>query len=63
MEEWFREKAADGFMLGLSSLPDGMTDLTELVIPELRRRGLFRDDYEYPTMRERLHLAPADSFD
>ena len=28
----------------------------ELVIPELRRRGLFREEYEFATLRENLGL-------
>lgn len=31
----------------------------ERVIPELRRRGLFRDEYEFGTLRENLGLPVA----
>jgi hypothetical protein len=37
-------------------MPDGLTDFIELVLPELRRRGLFREDYEGRTLRENLGL-------
>jgi hypothetical protein len=37
-------------------LPTGLTDFVELVLPELRRRGLFREDYEGRTLRENLGL-------
>ena len=56
MEEWFTKQAADGFMIGLSFLPSGLTDFVDLVVPELRRRGLFRDMYDGPTLRHHLGL-------
>ncbi len=46
MEEWFEAGAADGFILMLPTLPASLNDFVRLVLPELRRRGLFRDDYE-----------------
>ena len=56
MEERFRGKAADGFNLMPATLPDGLEDFTRLVLPELRRRGLFRSDYAGSTLREHLGL-------
>jgi FMN-dependent oxidoreductase (nitrilotriacetate monooxygenase family) len=56
MEEWFETRAADGFILMFPTLPSALEDFVELVVPELRRRGLFRDDYEGPTLRENLGL-------
>jgi hypothetical protein len=38
-------------------LPGGLDDFVALVLPELRRRGLFRTDYEGTTLREHLGLA------
>jgi len=57
MEEWFETKAADGFILMFPTLPASLTDFTELVLPELRRRGLFREEYEGPTLRSNLGLS------
>jgi hypothetical protein len=37
-------------------LPDGLDDFIRLVLPELRRRGLFRSEYEGTTLRENLGL-------
>lgn len=63
MEEWFETRAADGFILMFPTLPSSLTDFTELVLPELRRRGLFRDEYEGPTLRENLGLSmPGNRF-
>jgi FMN-dependent oxidoreductase (nitrilotriacetate monooxygenase family) len=56
MEHWFKGGAADGFNLLPPSVPQTLTDFVELVVPELRRRGLFRDDYEGRTLRENLGL-------
>lgn len=56
MEQWFTGKAADGFMIGLSYLPSGLTEFAELVVPELRKRGLFRKSYEGKTLRDHLGL-------
>jgi N-acetyl-S-(2-succino)cysteine monooxygenase len=36
--------------------PGGLEDFIVFVIPELRRRGLFRETYEGPTLRENLGL-------
>lgn len=57
MQEWFENGACDGFMLGMSCLPAGMHDFVEMVIPELRRRGLFRDGYKGRTLREHLGIS------
>jgi hypothetical protein len=37
-------------------VPGGLDDFIALVIPELRRRGLFRSEYEGRTLRENLDL-------
>jgi hypothetical protein len=48
--------AADGFNLTPTHLPHGIEDFVELVVPELRRRGLFRGEYESTTLRGNLGL-------
>lgn len=58
LEAWFKGGAADGFNLCPATLPHGLTDFVELVIPELRKRGLFRTDYEANTLRGNLGLTP-----
>jgi hypothetical protein len=39
-------------------LPGGGEDFVDFVIPELRRRGLVRTEYEGRTLRENLGLRP-----
>nr|AKA59370.1 nitrilotriacetate monooxygenase component A [uncultured bacterium AB_9] len=51
MAEWFTTGAADGFNVMPVVLPSGLTDFVDQVVPLLRRRGLFRDDYEHATLR------------
>jgi alkanesulfonate monooxygenase SsuD/methylene tetrahydromethanopterin reductase-like flavin-dependent oxidoreductase (luciferase family) len=57
MEAWYSGGAADGFIVMPPYLPSGFEDFVQLVVPELRRRGLFRKDYEGTTLREHLGLA------
>ncbi len=56
MEHWFRNGAADGFNVMPAFLPGSLNDFVDMVIPELQRRGLFRAEYEGPTLRENLGL-------
>jgi len=58
MEKWFREGAADGFNLCPAILPGGLDDFVGLILPELRKRGLFRTEYESSTLRGNLGLKP-----
>ena len=37
-------------------VPTGLERFTRLVVPELQRRGLFRQEYEGHTLRENLGL-------
>jgi alkanesulfonate monooxygenase len=56
MEAWFVGGAADGFNILPALLPDGLVEVVDQLVPELRRRGLFRTDYEGATLREHLGL-------
>lgn len=58
MEQWFTSGAADGFNLCPAILPGGLDDFAEFILPELRRRGLFRTEYAASTLRGNLGLAP-----
>lgn len=57
MERWFCNEGADGFNLMPPSLPGGIEDFVEQVVPLLQQRGLFRRDYEGNTLRDHLKLA------
>jgi FMN-dependent oxidoreductase (nitrilotriacetate monooxygenase family) len=56
MEEWLTSAASDGFNLLFPYLPEGLDDFVGRVVPELQRRGIFRRDYEGPTLRDHLGL-------
>jgi FMN-dependent oxidoreductase (nitrilotriacetate monooxygenase family) len=56
LQEWFETGAADGFNILPPWLPTALDDFVDLVIPELQRRGLFREAYEGRTLRENLGL-------
>ena len=63
MQEWLEGRASDGFNVMFPYLPDGLFDFVDQVVPELQRRGLFRREYEGPTLRENLGLPrPANRF-
>ncbi|PWL18340.1 nitrilotriacetate monooxygenase [Falsochrobactrum shanghaiense] len=56
MQHWMETGAADGFNLCPPILPNSLDDFIEFILPELRRRGLFRTEYEGKTLRENLGL-------
>ncbi|RXH40415.1 NtaA/DmoA family FMN-dependent monooxygenase, partial [Bradyrhizobium zhanjiangense] len=56
LEEWVREEGADGFVLMFQMLPTGLEDFVELVVPELRKRGIFREAYESTQLRGHLDI-------
>lgn len=57
MQEWFETRAADGFNVMPPFFPEGLEDFTQLVVPILQERGLFRTDYKGSTLRDHLGLA------
>ncbi|MGY4183182.1 FMN-dependent oxidoreductase (nitrilotriacetate monooxygenase family) [Bradyrhizobium sp. USDA 4518] len=56
MVDTFDQRAADGFNVLPPTVPGGLKDFVELVVPELRRRGKFRSGYFGQTLRENLGL-------
>ena len=61
IEDWFRNGAADGFNVMPPWLPGGLDAFTEGVLPILRKRGLFREEYEGSTLRDHYGLPRPDS--
>ncbi|KAK5122538.1 hypothetical protein LTR85_003801 [Meristemomyces frigidus] len=57
MERWVREADVDGFNIAYAIMPQTFVDVVELLIPELRRRGIFWNDFHVPggTYRENLY--------
>lgn len=56
LEQWFTAGACDGFNVMPAYFPGELDAFIELVIPELQRRGLFRQAYEGDTLRANLGL-------
>jgi alkanesulfonate monooxygenase len=56
MQEWLESGASDGFNIMFHTVPAGVDEFVDLVIPELVRRGLFRAEYAGTTLREHLGL-------
>ncbi|MEK3698104.1 LLM class flavin-dependent oxidoreductase [Paenibacillus sp. FSL R10-2199] len=54
MQYWIEETDLDGFNLEPYILPASYEDFIELVVPVLQRRGIFKEEYEEGTFRERL---------
>ncbi|MDO5513237.1 LLM class flavin-dependent oxidoreductase [Corynebacterium sp.] len=54
MQRWVEEGGADGFNLMPPSLPAGIEDVVDLVVPVLQERGVFRRAYSGATLREHL---------
>lgn len=48
--------AADGFILVPHLTPGGLDDFVDRVVPLLQERGVFRTEYEGPTLRDHLGL-------
>jgi FMN-dependent oxidoreductase (nitrilotriacetate monooxygenase family) len=53
LEEWFVERAADGFNIGNLS-HEGLNNFVDHVVPLLQKRGLFRHEYQGVSLRENL---------
>jgi FMN-dependent oxidoreductase (nitrilotriacetate monooxygenase family) len=63
MEDWYKSKACDGFMVTTPVVPTGLANFVDLVVPELQKRGIFRKEYTGRTLRENMGLpAPKSRF-
>ncbi len=56
MQAWLEGRGCDGFNIMFPFLPEGLDDFVDRVVPELQRRGIFRTEYEGPTLRDNLGL-------
>jgi FMN-dependent oxidoreductase (nitrilotriacetate monooxygenase family) len=56
LEQWFTERACDGFVVSATHVPGAYEDFVRFVVPELQRRGLFRKDFAGTTLRENLGM-------
>ncbi|MCD8800251.1 NtaA/DmoA family FMN-dependent monooxygenase [Mammaliicoccus sciuri] len=56
MELWFKSGVADGFNLMPPTLPHSLEDFVTYIVPELQRRGLYREAYSSQTFKELLNV-------
>ncbi|MGW0712289.1 NtaA/DmoA family FMN-dependent monooxygenase [Streptomyces sp. NPDC002643] len=61
IDEHVRTDAADGFILVPHLTPGGLDEFVDRVIPLLQERGVFRTEYEGPTLRDHLGLPLPDA--
>jgi alkanesulfonate monooxygenase SsuD/methylene tetrahydromethanopterin reductase-like flavin-dependent oxidoreductase (luciferase family) len=54
IEHYMDDGGADGFMLVATYTPGCFEEFVDLVIPELQRRGRYRQVYPGDTLRENL---------
>jgi FMN-dependent oxidoreductase (nitrilotriacetate monooxygenase family) len=60
---WFEGGAADGFNIMAPALPSALETFIDHVLPILRGKGLFREEYTGTTLREHYGLpVPANQF-
>jgi alkanesulfonate monooxygenase SsuD/methylene tetrahydromethanopterin reductase-like flavin-dependent oxidoreductase (luciferase family) len=55
MERWMEVADVDGFNVGHITTPGTWEDVVELLVPELRRRGIYAPHGDSGTMRERFY--------
>ncbi|MFF2482957.1 LLM class flavin-dependent oxidoreductase [Paenibacillus sp. NPDC058071] len=54
MQEWFENRACDGFNILPAQFPSGLEQFVDLVVPELQARGIYRQDYAGTTLRQHI---------
>jgi FMN-dependent oxidoreductase (nitrilotriacetate monooxygenase family) len=54
LQDMFESECCDGFMVCPSLSPGTYMQFVKTVVPELQRRGIFRQDYEHATFRDNL---------
>lgn len=51
IQEWFTQRAADGFNINFDVFPSGLEHIADHLVPELQRRGIFCKEHESTTLR------------
>jgi alkanesulfonate monooxygenase SsuD/methylene tetrahydromethanopterin reductase-like flavin-dependent oxidoreductase (luciferase family) len=54
IEAWFEQTDVDGLNVPFAISPGDFEDLTDMLVPELVRRGRYKDAYAKGTLREKL---------
>ena len=54
IEAWFDQTDVDGLNMPFAVSPGDFADITEMLVPELTRRGRYKTEYRPGTLREKL---------
>jgi alkanesulfonate monooxygenase len=54
IEAWFEQTDVDGLNVPFAVSPGDFEDITDMLVPELTRRGRYKDAYAKGTLREKL---------
>ncbi len=54
LQSWVEETDVDGFNLAYAVTHETFRDVVDLLIPELQKRGVFKQEYREGTLREKL---------
>lgn len=54
LEAWIDETGIDGFNLAAAVVPESFAQVTDLLVPELQKRGRYKTSYPPGTLREKL---------
>ena len=59
LQSWVEETDVDGFNLAYAVTHETFRDVVDLLVPELQKRGVFKQEYREGTLREKLFGAGA----
>ncbi len=54
LQAWVEETDIDGFNLAYAVTPETFSDIVDLLVPELQRRGVYKTEYAKGTLRNKL---------
>ncbi len=54
LETWVDETGVDGFNLAAAVVPEAWTQIVDLLVPEMQKRGRYKTNYATGTLREKL---------
>ncbi|MDQ0393366.1 NtaA/DmoA family FMN-dependent monooxygenase [Labrys monachus] len=58
IEEWAETLSVDGFLMRQMISPRSVDDFADLLVPEMQKRGIYRERYEAGTLRENMFGTP-----
>jgi hypothetical protein len=54
MEDWFEKTDVDGLNVAFAISPGDFEDISDMLVPELTKRGRYKPEYAKGTLREKL---------